>query len=144
IAGHIDMFFDSLTTAVPLHQSGKTRVMAVAGTERAPALPDNPTIAESGFPGFRSITSFAMVRPPKIPSALAPRLHRHVVESRALRARGPRPAGRGSPTRAGGRPSRPAPPLGRMTGAPAAAAASSAEETELWGSVIRGAKVTLP
>src|SRR5262249_40389876 len=66
IAGHIDIFFDSLTTAVPLHQSGKTRVMAVAGTERAPALPDIPTVSESGFPGFRSITWFAMVGPPKM------------------------------------------------------------------------------
>src|SRR4029453_4438362 len=49
IAGHIDMFFDTLTTSVPLHQADKIRIMAVAGTERAPALPDVPTIAEQGL-----------------------------------------------------------------------------------------------
>jgi len=129
IAGHIDMFFDSLTTAVPLHQSGKTRVMAVAGTERAPALPDIPTIAESGFPGFRSITWFAMVGPPKMPSALAARINRDVVEilkrddvSARLRDLH----------------------LDPMIGTPADAAAFFAEETELWGNVIKEANVTLP
>ncbi len=52
IAGHIDMFFDTLTTSVPLHQADKIRIMAVAGAERAPTLPDIPTIAESGLPGI--------------------------------------------------------------------------------------------
>src|SRR5436190_18250202 len=70
MAGHIDMFFDTLTTSVPLHQADKLRIMAVAGTERAGALPDVPTIAESGLPGFRSITWFAMAAPPNTPVAL--------------------------------------------------------------------------
>jgi len=80
IAGHIDMFFDTLTTSVPLHQADKVRIMAVAGTERAAAIPDVPTIAESGLPGFRSITWFAMVAPPNTPVALTDRINRDVVE----------------------------------------------------------------
>src|SRR5215468_752680 len=75
IAGHIDMFFDTLTTSVPLHQADKIRIMAVAGDERAPTLPDIPTIAESGLPGFRSITWFAMVGPPAMPASLAARIN---------------------------------------------------------------------
>src|SRR5215468_1591761 len=129
IAGHIDMFFDSLTTAVPLHQGGKTRILAVAGTERVPALPDILTVAESGFPGFRSITWFAMVGPPKMPAALAGRINRDVVEilkrddvSARLRDLHLEP----------------------MIGTPADATAFFAEETELWGNVIKEANVTLP
>jgi len=128
IAGHIDMFFDTLTTSVPLHQADKIRIMAVAGTERAPALPDIPTIAEQGLPGFRSITWFAMVGPPGTPAALAGRINREVVEILQ------RPA-----MSAKLRELR----LEPMIGTPADAARFFAEETELWGGVIREANVTV-
>jgi len=128
IAGHIDMFFDTLTTSVPLHQADKIRIMAVAGDERAPALPDIPTIAESGLPGFRSITWFAMVGPPAMPAALAARINRDVVDILQ------RPA-----VSAKLRDLR----LDPMIGTPADAAKFFAEETELWGKVIREAGVTL-
>jgi len=128
IAGHIDMFFDTLTTSVPLHQADKIRIMAVAGDERAPTLPDIPTIAESGLPGFRSITWFAMVGPPALPAALAARINRDVVD--ILR----RPA-----VSAKLRDLR----LDPMIGTPADAARFFAEETELWSKVIREANVTV-
>ena len=128
IAGHIDMFFDTLTTSVPLHQADKIRIMAVAGSERAPALPDIPTIAESGLPGFRSITWFAMVGPPNLPVALAAKVNRDVVnvlqrpdvsaKLRELR-------------------------LDAMIGSPGDAKAFFDEETALWGAVIKEANVTL-
>ena len=128
IAGHIDMFFDTLTTSVPLHQADKVRIMAVAGTERASALPDVPTIAESGLPGFRSITWFAMVAPPNTPAALTDRINRDVVEvlQRPLvqsKLRDLR--------------------LDAMIGSPADASKFFAEETLLWGGVIKEANVTL-
>ena len=128
IAGHIDMFFDTLTTSVPLHQADKIRIMVVAGDERAPTLPDIPTIAESGLPGFRSITWFAMVGPPAMPAALAARINRDVVD--ILR----RPA-----VSAKLRDLR----LDPMIGTPADAARFFAEETELWSKVIREANVTV-
>jgi tripartite-type tricarboxylate transporter receptor subunit TctC len=128
IAGHIDMFFDTLTTSVPLHQADKIRIMAVAGDERAPTLPDIPTIAESGLPGFRSITWFAMVGPPAMPASLAARINRDVVD--VLQ----RPA-----VSAKLRDLR----LDPMIGTPADAARFFAEETELWGKVIREAGVTV-
>ena len=61
IAGHIDMFFDTLTTSVPQWRAGKLRILAVASAERTKSVPELPTIAESGVPGFRSITWFALV-----------------------------------------------------------------------------------
>jgi tripartite-type tricarboxylate transporter receptor subunit TctC len=128
IASHIDMFFDTLTTSVPLHQADKIRIMAVAGDERAATLPDIPTIAESGLPGFRSITWFAMVGPPAMPAALAARINRDVVDILQ------RPA-----VSAKLRDLR----LDPMIGTPADAAKFFAEETELWGKVIREAKMTV-
>ena len=129
IAGHVDMFFDTLTTSVPLHQTGKLRIMAVAGSERADALPDVPTIAESGFPGFRSITWFAMVAPPSAAAALTGKINRDVVEILQR-----------TQVQAKLREFR----LDPMLGAPADAAAFFAEETRLWGDVIKEANVTVP
>jgi tripartite-type tricarboxylate transporter receptor subunit TctC len=128
IAGHIDMFFDTLTTSVPLHQADKIRIMAVAGTERTPVLPDVPTIAEQGLPGFRSITWFAMAGPPNMPAALATRINRDVVHI----LQQPTASAKLRDLR-----------LEPMIGTPADAAKFFAEETELWGGVIREAKVSV-
>jgi tripartite-type tricarboxylate transporter receptor subunit TctC len=129
IAGHVDMFFDTLTTSVPLHQSDNLRIMAVAGSERAPALPDVPTIAESGLPGFRSITWFAMVAPPNTPAALTGKINRDVVEV----LKRPQVQAKLRELR-----------LDPMIGTPADATAFFAEETRLWGDVIKEANVTVP
>ena len=129
IAGHIDIFFDTVTTSIPLHQAGKIKIIAVASPERFEAIKEIPTIAESGFPGFRSITWFAMAGPPKLPAALAARINRDVVEilqrpevDKRLRVL----------------------QLDPMIGPPADAANFFAEETALWSSVIKEANVTIP
>jgi len=80
VAGHVDLFFDTLTTSVPLFQADKVKILAVAGSERSAALPEIPTVQESGLPGFRSITWFGLVAPPETPPALAARINRDVVE----------------------------------------------------------------
>jgi len=51
IAGHVDLFFDTATTSVPLFQSGQIKILAVAGPQRAQDLPDVPTMQEAGLPG---------------------------------------------------------------------------------------------
>ncbi|MCC6202836.1 MAG: tripartite tricarboxylate transporter substrate binding protein [Gammaproteobacteria bacterium] len=129
IAGHIDLFFDTLSTSVPLYRSDKIRIMAIAGPERAEAIKELPTIAESGFPGFRSVTWFAMVGPPKLPDALAERINRDVVDI----LKRPEVDKRLRELR-----------LEPMVGSRADAAAFFAEETTLWGGVIKEAKVTIP
>ena len=80
VAGHVDMMFDTLTTSLPLHQQGRVRIIAVASPKRVAILPDIPTVAESGYPGYRSITWFGLVAPPGTPLALADRISKDVGE----------------------------------------------------------------
>jgi tripartite-type tricarboxylate transporter receptor subunit TctC len=80
IAGHVDMFFDTPTTSVPLYRDDKVKILGVADTKRLHVLPEVPTISEAGLPGFRSITWFGLVAPPQTPAALAEKLNRDVVE----------------------------------------------------------------
>src|ERR1700693_648168 len=79
IAGHIDMFFDTLTTSVPFWRGGKVNILGVADSERSATVPDIPTIAESGLPGFRSITWFALVAPPGTPAATVAKINTDVT-----------------------------------------------------------------
>ena len=78
VAGHVNMMFDMLATSLPLHQAGKERIVAVGGPERVKALPDVPTLAEAGVPGFRAVTFFGIVAPPGTPDALADKINRDV------------------------------------------------------------------
>jgi tripartite-type tricarboxylate transporter receptor subunit TctC len=125
MAGHIDMFFDTLTTSVPLWRAGKVRILAVASQERAAGVPELPTIAESGLPGFRSITWFALVAPPGTPAGVADKINRDVNAAfgelteklTALR-------------------------LEPMPGTAADARRFINDETSLWGKVIEEAHVT--
>jgi tripartite-type tricarboxylate transporter receptor subunit TctC len=126
MAGRIDMFFDTLTTSVPLWRGGKLRILAVASPERAQAVPELPTVAESGVPGFRSVTWFALVAPPGTPAAIVDKVNRDV--NAALGDLADKLA---------------AIRLDPMPGTPADAARFIADETALWGKVIQEAHVTL-
>jgi tripartite-type tricarboxylate transporter receptor subunit TctC len=80
VAGHVDMFFDTLATSVPLYRDNKVKLLGVADLKRAAAVPEIPTISEAGLPDFRSITWFGLVAPPATPAALAEKINRDVVE----------------------------------------------------------------
>jgi tripartite-type tricarboxylate transporter receptor subunit TctC len=80
VAGHVDMFFDTLATSVPLYRDQKVKLMGVADLQRAGVVPDVPTFSEAGLPGFKSITWFGLVAPPATPVALADKINRDVVE----------------------------------------------------------------
>jgi tripartite-type tricarboxylate transporter receptor subunit TctC len=79
VAGHVDMFFDTLATAVPLYRANKVKLLGVADLKRARAVPDVPTLSEAGLPDFRSITWFGLVAPPATPAALVEKINRDVV-----------------------------------------------------------------
>jgi tripartite-type tricarboxylate transporter receptor subunit TctC len=79
LAGHVDMFFDTLATSVPLYRDGKVKLIGVADLRRADVVPEVPTIAESGLPGFKSITWFGLAAPPATPAAIAEKINRDVV-----------------------------------------------------------------
>jgi tripartite-type tricarboxylate transporter receptor subunit TctC len=80
LAGHVDVFFDTPTTSVPLFRDGKVKILGVADDKRTGALPDVPTLSEAGLPGFRSITWFGLVAPPQTPVSLAERINKDVVD----------------------------------------------------------------
>src|SRR5262245_9913776 len=80
VASHVDMFFDTLATSVPLYRDHKVKLMGVADLKRAGVVPEVSTISEAGLPGFKSITWFGLVAPPATPAALAEKINRDVVE----------------------------------------------------------------
>jgi len=80
VAGHVDMFFDTLATSVPLYRDGKVKLLGVADLQRAATVPEVPTFSEAGLPGFKSITWFGLVAPPATPSALAEKINRDAVD----------------------------------------------------------------
>ena len=80
IAGHVDMFFDTATTSVPMFRNGQIKIIAVGSTKRISALADVPTMEEEGLPGFRSITWFALAAPPATPAALIAKINRDTVD----------------------------------------------------------------
>ena len=79
LAGHVDLFFDTLATSVPLYKDGKVKLLGVPDDKRAPAAPDVPTFTEAGLPGFKSTTWFGLVAPPATPEALAARINADAV-----------------------------------------------------------------
>jgi tripartite-type tricarboxylate transporter receptor subunit TctC len=80
VAGHVDMFFDTLATSVPLYRDKKLKLLGVADIKRADAVPEIPTISEAGVADFKSITWFGLAAPPATPAALAEKINRDVVE----------------------------------------------------------------
>jgi len=79
LAGHVPSFIAVISTAVPHVKSGKARAIAVTGGKRAEALPDVPTIAESGVPGYVATNWYGLVAPGKTPKAIIGRLNQALV-----------------------------------------------------------------
>jgi tripartite-type tricarboxylate transporter receptor subunit TctC len=64
IAGHIQMMFISVGSAVPQWKSGKVNFIAVGANKRMALLPEMPTVAESGLPGYEAVSWFGLFGPP--------------------------------------------------------------------------------
>jgi tripartite-type tricarboxylate transporter receptor subunit TctC len=75
IAGHVEVFAAVISTAVPQVQAGRARALAVTGRKRSAALPNVPTVAETGFKGYEAVNWYGMVVPAKTPRAIIDRLH---------------------------------------------------------------------
>jgi tripartite-type tricarboxylate transporter receptor subunit TctC len=78
IAGHIPMMFDNIPAVLPQVQGKAIKAIAVAGAKRAAALPDVPTVAESGVPGFEASAWFGLVAPAKTPTTVLAKLESEV------------------------------------------------------------------
>src|SRR5215207_8517766 len=81
IGGHVPVAFNPPSPLLPHLESGALRGIAVTTLRRTSALPDVPTIAESGFPGFDAATWHAMVAPPNLPKDVAATLQRALRET---------------------------------------------------------------
>jgi tripartite-type tricarboxylate transporter receptor subunit TctC len=79
LANQVQAGFVVPGTAMPLVQSGRVKAIAVTSSTRSPVLPDLPTVAEAGFPGFESSAWIGMVAPAKTPKPIIDRLSQELV-----------------------------------------------------------------
>ena len=81
IAGQIDMTFDNIPAAINHIRSGRIRPIAVTSAKRDRQLPDVPTIAEAGLPGYEIVAWFGLVAPAATPADIIARLHAETVRA---------------------------------------------------------------
>jgi tripartite-type tricarboxylate transporter receptor subunit TctC len=84
MAGHLHIAIPSLTSSIPHIRSGKLRALAVTSSKRSTQLPELPTIAEAGVPGYQAVIWNAVLAPRGTPQAILDRLSSEVAA--AMRA----------------------------------------------------------
>jgi tripartite-type tricarboxylate transporter receptor subunit TctC len=84
IGGQVQVMVDNLVTALPQVKAGRLRALAVTSAQRAPELPNVPTIAESGYPGFDVNVWVGLLASSKVPPAALAKLHAEVVRVLAM------------------------------------------------------------
>ncbi|HEX3952680.1 MAG TPA: tripartite tricarboxylate transporter substrate binding protein [Stellaceae bacterium] len=126
MGGQIDVVFADVGLVLPFMKSGKLRVLGVTGPHRAAAMPDIPTVAEQGYPGYAANTWYGLYAPGKTPPDIVARLNRETnaaLNSSAVRerfaAQGLEPAG----------------------DTPDAFAKFMADESAKWGKIIKAANI---
>ncbi len=75
LGNHVPLGFDTIPAAVSNVQAGQLRAIAVTGTTRSAALPDVPTAAESGLPGFAAVQYYGLTAPAGVPRPIVERLN---------------------------------------------------------------------
>jgi tripartite-type tricarboxylate transporter receptor subunit TctC len=79
IAGQVEILFGSLPAVLPHAKSGRVRALAVGTPKRSPSLPEVPTVADSGYPGFDASLWLAIMAPAGTPAPIIERLHKEIV-----------------------------------------------------------------
>lgn len=128
MGGQTDFMLPTPQAALPLIKGGKLRALAVTSVKRLQVLPDVPTVAESGYPGFEAIDWKVLVGPPKLPADITRRLHDEVEKAMG------KPATISALLAEGSAP---------MSGSPEQLAAFLKAEHARWGAVVREAAVKL-
>ena len=80
IAGQVQMLYSSIPSVLPHVRQGQLNAIAVGSARRIPSLPDIPTIAESGVPGYEAYSWVGMIAPAATPKAVIARLNREIVD----------------------------------------------------------------
>lgn len=128
IPGRVDVMFNLITSSLPLIRSGQIRGIAIASAERAAVLPELPTIAESGLPGYDMSSWIALFVPARTPAEIVRKIHADTVTAvsdpatrKKLESMGVVPVG----------------------STPAALAAQVRADQERWGPVIKEAGISI-
>ena len=79
LGGQVQLMFDNLPSALPQIKAGKLRALAVTSAQRASALPDVPTIAESGLPGYEASSWFGLLAPAGTPQDVVAKINGEVA-----------------------------------------------------------------
>lgn len=80
LGGQVELMFDSLPTTVQQIKAGKLKGLAITSVKRSPLLPDLPTVAEAGVPGYEADLWLGLVAPAGTPAAIINRLHAETVK----------------------------------------------------------------
>ena len=95
VAGHLPAMFSNISDAMPQAAAGSVRLLAVSSKERAPQLPDVPTVAESGFPDFNVLTWNGLMAPAGTPRDIVDKIAAEI--GRAVRGLGQVSSGHTAP-----------------------------------------------
>jgi tripartite-type tricarboxylate transporter receptor subunit TctC len=79
IGNEVQFSFSNMFTTMPHWKSGRLRMLATSGPRRSEAIPDIPTVAEAGVPGFESLTWYGYLAPAKTPRAAIDRLQKEIA-----------------------------------------------------------------
>jgi tripartite-type tricarboxylate transporter receptor subunit TctC len=79
MSGEVSLIFGGIAQSARLVEAGRLRAIAVSGKRRSPALPDVPTVAESGVPGFEAGSWYGLLAPAATPRAIVERLNREIL-----------------------------------------------------------------
>ena len=126
LGNEVSALLSTFASALPHVKSGRLRALGVTSAQRAPALPDIPTIAESGVPGFEYGTWYGLLAPAGTPRAAVEKLNRATTEVLASPKTAERYVGQG---------------LTPTPSTPARFAALLKSEIEKWTKVVREAKI---
>ena len=86
ISGQVHLMMESLNSITPHAKAGRVRGLGVTGKTRSPAVPDIPTIAEAGVPGYEATTWSGVVAPAGLPKAILARVNREINQAIAAPA----------------------------------------------------------
>ena len=81
LGGRLHLMFENLPTMLPHVRSGKLKLLAVGTKTRSGLVPEYPTIAEAGVPGYESSTAFGVLAPANTPAAVVKRLNQEIVKA---------------------------------------------------------------
>lgn len=96
IAGRVQILCDTLPLALPHIREGRVRAVAVTTAERHPSVPDVPTVAESGVPGYEAVGWYGIAAPAGVPTPIIERMNREVNALLARPALAGRLSGQGA------------------------------------------------